>query len=339
MVPSAKQREGEAGVRAWLAKRGVNALPRVYDLPIEAIDEKASRSNQAREGKIVEEVVERYLVGLKAGDEFPPSVGYFPAGGTKSMGQLLREGAKVVLIDGNHREATYKKAGRPTLPIIIIAADTPSELIHLLTVEANSRHGESVSARWRLIQGAHLIAQGWTLEIASEAAQVSPHVLRQKMITDKAEVRANALHIKGFDQLSGTAKHKLSQIKEDAPFKAAALVVRDTTMNTDDSATFVREIKELTSEADRMEHIAKVGEQRLLEQQIKRTVDKGVRVSSPKHKLVSAVGGVLKSDPDEVAGAIRTIMEQKELSDRLSLLAEHVLILQIAVAEALSDGS
>jgi hypothetical protein len=333
-----KERTGEAEVRAWLKERGVNVLPQVYDFPIDQIDERASRHNQARPTALVDEAVDRYVVALKNGAEFPPGVAYFPAGGTKKLGELLASGAKATLIDGNHREAAHKKAGKHTFPLLIIAPDTPSELITLLTVEANSRHGQAVDLDWRVRQAIHLYeGLGWPIETAAQAAVVSVGVVRQRMTVNRSEQRAKGLGIANYSKLSNGHKHKLSQIKDDAPFKAASKLVIQTGMPQADLAPVIAHLKGLFSEAERLTYIEKVADEQKIIAASRVSDSKASRVRSPKNILASGIGSLLSVEPDELAASILMVKEREEIKLRLEKVVDRILELQVAVLGALSD--
>lgn len=334
-----QQRVGETEVRAWLKSRGVNALQNVYDFPIDQIDEKASRANQARPTALVDEAVERYVVALKNGAEFPPVVGYFAAGGTKKLGDLFTSKAKVTLIDGNNREASFKKVGRHTIPLILIATDTPSELITLLTVEANARHGQAVEVDWRVRQAIHLHeGMGHDLEVACSAALVSVGVVRKRMTVTKSEVRAKALGLAGYSKLSISTKYKLAQIKDDAPFVAASKVVMSTGMVLEELAPFMRELHGLSSEADRMAFIAKTAEEQKILTAAKRANGRAARISSPKNNLATAIGKIMSVDTDELVQSLLRTVERDELARRLDRTADKLVEIQVAVLGALKDN-
>lgn len=321
---------GEQEVRDWLMKRGVRFLAKVYEFPLELIDEKTSRSNQARPTALEPEAVERYTIARKEGKMFPPGVAYFPLGGTKDMGVLYKEKAKVVLIDGNNRQAAFKKAGDTTFPLLIVAADTPSELIQLLTVEANTSHGQSVSKEWRTRQAVHLKSIGFSPEEAASAAGVSVVTLRNKEAVVLSDVRARTLNIRKYSELPQVVKLELSKIRDDEPFAALARIVISTDMSTDEVKKSSKEIRGLTSEGLRFQFLRHLQESRRLEAQQKAALGKKARkVMSPKTNLITALGKLNAVDPPTIAKGVIQKIERDELLKRLEAAAEKVLELQV----------
>src|SRR5438552_4049378 len=135
-------------VENWLKDRGVKYM-KCMEIPLKDFDEKKSRANQARPQALIDEAVERYTLAMKQNAKFPPLVAF------------QSSYMKFVIIDGNNRFAAAKKASRPTFPTYVIDNETPSELIQLLTVEANAKHGEVPPTDWRVKQAIHLVSIGW----------------------------------------------------------------------------------------------------------------------------------------------------------------------------------
>lgn len=317
-LPVTGERAASLEVESWLQRHGVNYAPPGH-IPMHLIDVKRSRANQARRDAIVNDSVERFAVAMKAEVQFPPIVVY-------------AIGGKLIIIDGNNRQAGAAKANKDSIYGIIIAEDTPSELIQLLTVEANARHGVTPELFWRLQQAFHLCTLGFTDTQAAEAASVSVQQIRSARQVQEADQRARALKITGFAELSSTNKLALGVLKDEAVFFQAAKVAISTGMNTDEIRDMTRHVKALTSEGARIEYIGSVAKERGIEAATKRVTGKALnRVSSPKNALVSAIGMLLKVNEDALVRQIVTTHDRNLINARIKLLEEKVLSLQVAM--------
>src|SRR4051812_32649496 len=146
----------DSQVERFLQEHGVKYAPKTQ-IPIGLIDEKQSLANQARDVPIVPESVERFTASLRKGEYLPPVV-VFP------------NGNRVVIVDGNNRFASHKKAGSQFVPGFVIDENTPSETIALLTVAANNGHGVTPDLKWRKRQAVHLVSVGFNADKACAAA-------------------------------------------------------------------------------------------------------------------------------------------------------------------------
>lgn len=305
-------------VEAWLQRHGVEYAPPTQ-IPMSLIDEKRSRSNQARRDAIVPDSVERYAASLRAGAVFPPVV-VFPSGG------------KLVIIDGNNRQAAHRKVNRGSISGIVIAEDTPSELIQLLTVEANASHGLTPDVSWRLQQAFHLVSIGFTDPQAAEACAITVPQLKTARFAYEADQRARALKVSGFSSLPATSKQAIGTLKDEAVFFQAAKVAVSTAMSGDEVREMIRQVKTQTSEAARIAVIGEIANERGIQAATKKVMGKSAaRVSSPKHDLVSSIGKLVRVDE---AALVRQIVTQKDrdlILVRIKKLGEKLQALQVAV--------
>lgn len=305
-------------VEAWLQRHGVQYAPPTH-IPMGLIDEKRSRGNQARKDAIVADSVERYATAMRSGAKFPPIVCY-PLGG------------RLVIIDGNNRQAAARKANHDTIFGIVIAEDTPSELIQLLTVEANAHHGLTPDMSWRLQQAFHLCSIGFTDQAAAEAASISIAQLRNARAARDADQRARALKVHGFADISQAAKQALSALKDDAVFYQAAKLAVDTSMTSEEIREMTRAVKTQGSEGARIEYIGQLARTRGIERATKRALSKTLaRVSSPKHSLVTAVGKILAIDPAALVRQVVTTTDRDLLDQRLRDLQKKLIAIQVAM--------
>lgn len=320
---------GCAEIEAWLTSRGARFL-RVRELPVVNFDEKESRQNQARPTPLVPEAVERYTHSYKNGVKLPPVVAW----------RRSEKSTTFILIDGNNRHAAAKRAGLDTLPTYLLASDTPSELIYLLTVEANARHGQPVPTEWRVKQALHLMEIGWNMETARDAAGVNEKTLRTYKSAYSADQRARALKITHWSELGVHNRALLGQLKSDPVMFHAARVAIDTSMNLDDIRGMIRDVKACSSEAEQIQLIGRTSASRkaeaVAEKERKR---QGQTVSNVKQSLVTAIGKILAVDSAALARLILTEIDQQAVKGRLEQLADKVIELQIAVEQAIGkDG-
>ncbi len=248
------------------------------------IDERRSRMNQARKDALVADSVDRFAAAMKAGAVFPPIVVYELSG-------------KLVIVDGNNRQAAARKAGLDTIVGIVIAADTPSEMIQVLTVSANTQHGVTPDLPWRIQQAFHLSSLGLSDASAAKEAGISVAQLQTARKVQEADQRAKALRINGFSELPNVTRQGLSVLKDDVVFYQLAKLAVATKMTNEEVRDAIRQIKLLRSERDRVDFIAALAEERTVEQATARAVGQARnRVNNPKHALVTSLGKLVNVD-------------------------------------------
>ncbi len=306
-------------VETWLQSRGVHYAP-ATDIPMGLIDEKRSRANQARRDPIVAESVDRFTTAMKTGAVFPPIVAYPDAG-------------RLVIIDGNNRQAARRRAGFDTIFGIVLAEDTPSELIHLLTVEANAHHGVTPELSWRVQQAFNLCSIGWPDTDAAEAAGLSVAQLRSARTVQEADQRARSLRLAGFADLPASSKGALAALKDDAVFFQLSKLVIQTGMTTEEIHEIKRVLRALTSETARIEHIAAVAQTRTTQRITRRAAPgKHSRVHSPKTAIAAGIGKLLAVDPGALARQVVTVHDRDALLGRLDAAEKKLALLRATLA-------
>lgn len=303
-----------AHVEDWLKKRGV-AYKGPMATPLDLINERKSQTNQARPEAIVQEVVDRYAVAMKAGDSFPPIVGYIVAG-------------KVVVIDGNHRVAAAKKAGYTHIVMFGVAPETSTELITLLTVEANSKHGLPTDTKWRVEQALHLFDIGISQDLACEAAGIKVQQLKDRIAVRKADERARKLGVTQFAILAPAARQALGTLKDDAVMVVASNCVIDNELSVTDARNLIRDVKAKGSESERLKVVTDFDEKRRMERAAKAVVGKRQRTSNAKLSLTTAIGKVLAFDIGATGRIFGTSFERAEMDRRIDECLEHLVAIQ-----------
>jgi len=318
-LPVSAQTAAAVEVEAWLQGHHIAYAPPAM-IPMQVIDERRSRTNQARRDPIVAESVDRFAAAMRAGKTFPPIVAF-------------ASGGRLVIIDGNNRQAAARKAGLDCVFGIVIADDTPSELIQLLTVEANGHHGVTPELSWRIQQALYLVSLGFTDQVAADAAAVTLNQLRNHRSAREADERARALRLHGFTDLSINARQALGVLKDEAVFYQAAKLVMDTSMTVDETRDLIREVKTRNSEGARIEYIGSVAKQRGIERAMKRATGREVgRVSSPKQSLVAGIGKVLKVDEAALVRQIVTTTDRDLIRNRLAELEKKLAMFKLALS-------
>jgi hypothetical protein len=290
-----------AEVENWLTSRGVTFKP-CRSIPLDKIKREESRRNQARAEALDPEVVDRYVVAVKAGEKFPPIVVY-------------KSGSGFVIIDGNHRDEAHLRAKAEAITVYEVAEDTLPELIELLTVEANIKHGLPTSSAWRVKQALHLIATGQDPEVVYAATGTTATAVANARRIQKADERARRLGVYNWEVIPATSRTVLVGIQSDPVFAAAAEVVIDTAMTTDDLKPFAKAIRESTSEADALRIVGEVGDQRK-DRKGRIKAGKRDRIANPRNQVLAALGSVLAVDPKTLPRLFISEKDRKEVAIR-----------------------
>ena len=289
-------------VENWLTARGVKFKP-CRRIPLDKIKHKESRLNQARAEALDPEMVDRYAVAVKAGESFPPIVVY-------------KSGSGFIVIDGNHRDEAHVKAGVENITAYEVAEDTPSPLIELLTIEANTRHGMPTDTAWRVRQAMQLMATGeHDIDTVTSALGVTAHQITAARRSAKADERARRVGLFGWDDLPVTTRALLASVTSDPVFVAASEAVIDTKMPADDIKALLKQVKAANSEADALRTVGEVADQRKSRMGV---VKKGrqSRLANPRTRVLAALGAVSALTPTELPRLFHTEADRKEVASR-----------------------
>lgn len=229
------------------------------DLDLTRVDEKASRSNQARLEALNEDVVDRYTADYERGDPFPPLLAFRRA-----------RSPKVVLIGGNHRHAAATAAGHTTHPAYLIAPGLDDHTLIRLAYEDNRRHGHAPSNDERVAQALHLIDSGLAQTEAGALVGLSRSRLQWAINAIEADRRARRLDVPPtFELLPKSTRSRLSALRSDPVFAQAATLAADAKLTTTEVFELVSELNATTSDAAALTALAAHQEQ--LEDRIRRT--------------------------------------------------------------------
>lgn len=306
-----------AKVEKWLAEFGVS-YSELMDLPISVIDEKKSRQNQARPVAVLPDHVEEIARELRDGKPMPPVVGY-------------KSGSRVVLIDGNHRDAAHRKVGLPTIRAFVLHPDTSSETILEMSVAANVGGTEGVELSWRIRQAVNLIAAGFDMSRACRRAGVSVKSVTDFRKMAQAEERARSLRIYGFDGAGTMMKLKLAVLASDPVFLQASRVAIDTKMSFKEVEIFVRDLKACVDEASMIGVIGKVAEERKMAEKARKVLGRKSPIRDGRLGFITGLGKIMHADPGTIARMTLTDKERYDLIRRCNEAGEHIIAIQIAL--------
>jgi hypothetical protein len=317
-VPSTKAPVRDERTEKWLRSRGVEfELRRVR---LAHINERDSRRNQARAEAIDSEVVSQYAQAYKNGEELPPLVTY-------------ERGGQHVLVDGNHRHAGAKKAGEEEHDVYVLAADTPSEVVELLTAEANAKHGKPTTPEWRARQAVYLVAQGLPQETVAEALCLSQNQVSNAIRAARAEERAGRLGLNGFGGLPGTTKAALAAVKDDEVFvRLTQLIVATDWGAGAELNGFIRQVRDASSDAVADLLKAREDERAKVVRTARALKGRGrARITNRRTALLTSLGKLAAFSPEEIGKVFLMDEERKEVRKRIADAAIHLMELEEAL--------
>lgn len=308
----------DSRVEQFLQQHGVKYAKKTM-IPIEMIDERASIGIQARDVPTVKDAVDRYATALRNNEYLPPII-VFPVGN------------KVRIISGNNRHGAHKRVGSRFIPGYVIDAGTSSEMIQLLTVAANRENAESVSLRWRKVQAVGLIGIGYTAEVACEAAGITTTQLTEYRALVNADAKAKKHGVRGFGDLSETARIAIGRVQLDSVFYQAARAAVEFKVDSDTAKRLLREVKALSSESEQLAYVLAFGD----EQREKRALEgandgkkKSASVSSPKTALTSSGGKICNISNSALVRQVLTESDRDALVRWCERIAQKVVDIQI----------
>jgi ParB-like chromosome segregation protein Spo0J len=315
-----------AEAEAYLTRHNVRWTGPIK-VPLSLIDERASFANQSRAEAIDPEHLETFVQAIKQGDQLPPVIG-------------VRRGKKVWLADGNHRENAARKAKVDDFVwAYILAPDTSSEMIALITACINVLNGKPVSTKWRGRNALWLLELGFTQAQAAVELRISPGIIGQVVRLDKADKRAADLGLTSFHKLVDSAREQLARITSDAVFIAATITVAETEFGAGEALRrFVSSLTTAPSEEAALKKVNDVKAARIADHQRQLITNRKpgrTSVPIPKMRLATALGAVEAIDiPKIVQGTIMEA-EKDEWRRRVSSAVVHLLELE----DALTNGS
>lgn len=204
------------------------------EFPIADVTIKAEAQVRDREHLAPKDRVAEYFMQMKNGAVFPPILLRVPGNS---------------LIDGNTRIAAAKRAGRKTLPAILVDTKT-EDMAKILAASVNQMGGERLSASEA--HEAALLMWGAGYPDAAVAREVGRDLSQVRKWRDQRDAlkRADELGLtKAAALLSGTTVSALASIRLDEPFKAMTQLLSEVRPTEKASKAMVAQVVEASSEA------------------------------------------------------------------------------------------
>jgi len=292
------------------------------------INEEESQKNQARPEALDVETVDKYIQMIINGEKFPPLVVY-------------RQAKRYVIIDGNHRYAAAKRRGVKSIEVYIVADDTSSDAIFLLTGAANVRHGKPVPTAWLQHLAAAALARGFTIEVVAKQFGLNKKQIADAQKIEKGRRRADRLGlVKLFNALNFTTQGYVSALTLDRPFDTMLRLLNDLPWRGAGLASFVTEVKKMSSENDQIDAIRQKRKE-LDASEKARKVKGRVNVNTltdPIGQINSTLGKIMKGQyfqPDRFPRLYLTDQDRSEVMQRLYDAADRLL----ACVDALKNAT
>lgn len=296
-------------VEGWLDSHALKY--RAAKVSLADVNIKESLRNQAREDALTKPVVDKYADGMKNGDVFPPIV-------------LYMRGAQYIVVDGNHRVSALSKYGATHVHAYVLdGKTTPPQMIELLTAEANTRHGQTVSSEWRNRQAVYLYNLGHTVEDVAKALVVSQTTVKNAVQITKTTARAKALMVPEYETLPFNVKVRVGALKADSVFQAVVKMLVETKFTgQSDVSKFVGLINRASTEKDALALVQEMYEMRVFDMQQQaisaNSKDPKKRIANPKTHILTALGSVMALDPEKINRIFLTTEERSEIGRRFA---------------------
>lgn len=265
----------------------------LVQLDLSLIDRKQSALNQARiSTPIDDDQALLYAEAMAKGDKFPPIVVY-------------KNGSLYVVMDGNHRVRAADTADVATLAAYVVK-DPAQAQVQAFTFEANTKHGLPTSLQDRIRQAIYLVSrQTHTAVQAAHQLGLPLNQLRSALDTYNAEKRFESLKVRKFGNLSATSRRRLDSIRSDVTLKAAAELVLDASISSDQLTGFVKEINSLRSEREQLALIERERERR--QGLIKATAGGRMPVAQSIVTLTRVTSTINRMDPADLIKNLRAM--------------------------------
>ena len=260
----------------------------------------ASLANQARlEEPVNEDTVERYREAAERGDVFPAVVAYRPG---RAKAPLL------VNIDGNHRLVAHMRAhegqGLP-LAVYEVARATRPQIITLMTMSFNTKHGRPTSEKERIHHALYLIDNGSSADAAATAMNVPVRLVKAALARAKADERAKevGVDLREWHALTDGQRRRLIAVGTDEGFARAVHTTHAAGLGAEEVNELTALLNQSGRSAKRHNQIMDAEDDRLRE----RIQSNGAgtmptatqrRKVTPKARLSSVLGQVLSLPED-----------------------------------------
>jgi ParB-like chromosome segregation protein Spo0J len=210
---------------SWLKSHGATFTFKTINL--EQVDKVASHRNQARvSGPINDETVVLYGAAIEAGDQFPPIVVH------------QRRDGKFVVIDGNHRVASYELNGVEKVEAYVVSDITETQRL-LLTFEANTKHGLATGLSERLRQAVNLVEMGAPMVDAAKNLGLPIARVQGAVAQFRTDKRLAQLGVQRWDRIPATTRRRLYNVRSDKVMSEIAKLAVESQMSGSDVESLI----------------------------------------------------------------------------------------------------
>lgn len=298
-------------LEAWLDIHGV-PWRLAGALPIDQVDAVAGLANQARLTTLDEATVDRYTADMEAGAAFPPIV-------------VRQHGNKLVPVGGNHRIAAARKAGRHALAAYVLPR-LSDDVIHLLAIEDNRRHGLPLSDEERLYHAISLVNGGRTNAEAASICGIPSSKVGMQVTANRGTRRAINLDADGWAALSTSAKARLAAITSDDLFTRVVPLAASGAIKAIEVTDVVSRLNAATPDraAEMVDALEADAQERT-----RRTGGAPVsKMRAPATRLLHDLDVVCDYDPALVAADCRSDAERNRLGSQIKAAARRLMAIE-----------
>jgi len=289
----------------WLESLGVMDVIIDRNIDINKIDEKGSRTNQARPliGAIDDDHVVGLMESIENNEELPPI--------------LLRQmrGGKYKILDGNHRHRAWQLMGWRFVPAYVIKRSAITEQQEkVITYTANIRHALPTSLEQRISHAVTLIKQyGLAATEAGRLLHVPADKItyRLRILETGARMEELGLHHLAR-KLGSKTKERLGSIRNDTVLTDLTKLTVEANLDSTAVGELVKEINKTRSEKQALTIVANARES--VAEEIAHTAGGKIPKPRPIAKLERVINGILKLDLDEDREALKQITADQRVT-------------------------
>lgn len=295
-----------ARIEAWLEEHNVTEFEFKQRVSFTAIDKEASLHNQARFRALDDDRV--LLIGEAMEQhptKVPPLVLY----------QLPRKKTpNLQMVDGNHRMGGAELLDLKGWPAYVITEKLSETQLRLLTFTANLDHGLPTGIEERISQAIWLVEERSTSqEQAAKLMQVPVKRLGQKLSAIRARRRLDEIGVDS-GKVGVSNSKRLDALKSDEVLKAAATLIIEAKMRTDEASNFIAKLNVLRGEKQQIDLIDR--ERKARKPAVDATVGGKVALPPVIRRVQSVIASVNRIDVAELRDARVDEMVKRQLKSR-----------------------
>lgn len=255
-------------IAEWLESHG--ATHTTETIYLVEIDDRRSLQNQARFQALDERLVITYTEAMTSNAKFPPIV-------------VAKTSHGYLVIDGNHRVAAARLAGKTSLAAYVIT-DATERQIHVLTFDANTKHGMPTTADERKAHAVYLVdTAGVSQRDAATMLNIPLRELNAELTLNRINRRLAALGVERYEDIARSTRSRMDNVRNDKVLKALADLVIRARVGHQGVDDLVNDINKQPDEAAGLAVVAAGEEQRASEMRL--TVGGRTKIPQPLMRL------------------------------------------------------